>query len=161
MYRTAASSGTSSTLSISPRARASTAVTRRPVKNISIAAASPISRGKRWVPPHPVIMPRVAPGCENKAFGLAIRRSHASARSSAPPKQNPLTAATVGQWSDATFDINVCPRRANSFAVSAVTAAISRRSAPDANTSPVPVNNSPAAAESAATASIAPSPARR
>ena len=45
---------------------------------------------------------------ENIAAGEAIRRSHASARSRAPPKHTPLTAAIAD--SSEIFRISLCPR---------------------------------------------------
>ncbi len=151
--RIASPSGSGAIASIRPIFSASAAFTRLPVMSISSVAASPTSRGKRCVPPQPVIMPRPAPGCEKRAFGDAMRLSHANARSKAPPKQNPLTAATVVCGRDVMFDISVCPRRAYSAALSPLTSAISRRSAPDAKTSATPVNISRSNAWSPATSS--------
>jgi hypothetical protein len=133
------SSGFSFISSTKPIRRASFASILFAVKSISSALASPIKRGKRCVPPQPVMIPRLTPGCEKTAFGEATRLSHAKAKSRAPPKQNPLTAAIVVCRANAILFIKLCPRKANSRAVSFVTAAISRKSAPEAKTSATPV----------------------
>jgi hypothetical protein len=52
---------------------ASPAVMVRPAANISIARERPINRGKRCVPPKPVMMPSVPPGWPKIASVAAMR----------------------------------------------------------------------------------------
>src|SRR5688572_4576305 len=138
----------------SPIRKASAAGTLLAVMNISRAAASPIRRGRRWVPPQPVIIPRLAPEWQNSAFGEAILVAHAKARSRAPPKQYPLTAAIVAPGKSEIRAIRCWPRAANSLAVEPSTDAISRRSAPEAKTSSTPVNTRRSASDKFDSASI-------
>jgi hypothetical protein len=66
-----------------------------PIRFISSALASPTSRGRRWVPPKPGMMPSLISGWPNSADCAASRTSQAMASSQPPPKAMPLTAAIV------------------------------------------------------------------
>ena len=66
-----------------PICQASSAVSFSAATNNARARAFPISRGRRWVPPRPVMSPSAAPRCPNIAFGEATRRRQASAKSEA------------------------------------------------------------------------------
>src|SRR5262245_38447915 len=79
--------GSSTTALISPHSAASFASTRRPTAIISSARVLPMICGSRPVPPQPVMIPILPPGCARIDFGVAYRRSHASAISSPPPMQ--------------------------------------------------------------------------
>ena len=67
-----------------------------PLSSNSMARAPLISRGSRWVTPHPGISPKPTSGCPNLAPAAAIRRSQARAHSNPPPRARPLTAAISG-----------------------------------------------------------------
>src|SRR5215469_1422371 len=98
----------------SPEANASSAFSRAPVVNISIARPRPINRVRRCVPPQPVIIPIAPPGCPNTASFAAMRARQASARSSPPPMQYPRIAAITG-FGDRSIPRNTaCPNRENS-----------------------------------------------
>ena len=62
---------------------------------ISSALFCPTSRGSRWVPPKPGMIPSLISGWPNSAERAAMRMSHAIASSQPPPKARPLTAAIV------------------------------------------------------------------
>ena len=66
-----------------------------PIRFISSAFASPTSRGSRWVPPKPGMIPSLISGWPKTADSAAIRKLHAIASSQPPPKASELTAATV------------------------------------------------------------------
>ena len=66
-----------------------------PVRFISSALLVPTSRGSRWVPPKPGMIPRLISGWPKVADSAAIRASQAIASSHPPPKASALTAATV------------------------------------------------------------------
>ena len=53
------------------------------------------SRGSRWVPPKPGMIPRLISGWPKVADSAAIRKSQAMASSQPPPKAIELTAAIV------------------------------------------------------------------
>ena len=74
-----------------------------PARISGSALGSPISRGRRTVPPHPGRMPSFTSGrpMEMEGSSAATRDLHASASSSPPPRQSPLIAATVGMGSRA------------------------------------------------------------
>src|SRR3954470_18160156 len=99
------SSWSTTTRLTSPNSNASSAPTGSPTRFISSALLSPTSRGSRWVPPKPGMMPSLISGWPNEAESAAIRRSHDIASSHPPPKASELTAAMV-----ATRD---CPRSRN------------------------------------------------
>src|SRR5918992_1694070 len=67
---------------------------------ISSALPSPTSRGSRWVPPKPGMMPRLISGWPKVADSAATRKSHAIASSQPPPKAIELTAAIVAVEDD-------------------------------------------------------------
>ena len=62
---------------------------------ISSALAGPTSRGSRWVPPKPGMIPSAISGWPNEAENPAMRTSQAIAISQPPPSASPLTAAIV------------------------------------------------------------------
>src|SRR5262245_4260386 len=94
---TAVSSSSSSgtRASARPQRDASGARTASPVRFISRAFDAPTSRGRRWVPPNPGMIPRLISGWPKTAEYAATRKSHAMASSQPPPKAIALTAATV------------------------------------------------------------------
>ncbi len=61
-----------------------------------MALAGGIARGSRCVPPAPGMMAQRTSVRPNVACGAAMRRSQASACSSPPARQKPLTAAIIG-----------------------------------------------------------------
>ena len=80
----------------SPIALASAALTRRPVKIISLASGPPMIRGRSWVPPMPGKIPRVTSGTAKTALSLATTKSERIASSQPPPMAKPSTAAMTG-----------------------------------------------------------------
>ena len=75
---------------------ASSAPTKRPVKMSSFAREGPTSRGSRWVPPAPGMMPSRISGWPSLALSPATRRSQHRASSQPPPSAKPVTAAMTG-----------------------------------------------------------------
>ena len=73
------------TLSTRPIASASSAPTNRPEKTRSLALAGPTSRGSRWVPPAPGMMPSRISGWPSLALSPQTRKSAVSASSQPPP----------------------------------------------------------------------------
>ncbi len=61
-----------------------------------IARPWPTSRGSRWVPPPPGMIPRFVSGWPSFALSPAIRMSQAMASSQPPPRQKPLIIAITG-----------------------------------------------------------------
>src|ERR1700723_1442639 len=127
---------------------------RPPVTSSSNARPRPINRGNRSVPPQPVVIPSVTPGCANTASAAAIRARHANAKSRPPPMQYPRMAATTGFAIDAILPRTSCPRRENSSAEVGVNRATSAISAPAANARPVPVITAPAISGASASRTI-------
>lgn len=80
----------------SPIAYASGAGTGRPVRIRSMARLSPMSRGRRTVPPSMRGTPQRRQNTPNTASSSATRRSHQSASSRPPATACPLTAAITG-----------------------------------------------------------------
>ena len=78
------------------RPRASPAEIASPIRFISRAFSAPTSRGRRWVPPKPGMIPSLISGWPKTADSAAIRKSQAIASSQPPPKASALTAAIVG-----------------------------------------------------------------
>jgi hypothetical protein len=68
----------------------------RAIRISSMAFASGMARGSRWVPPAPGMMAQRTSGSPNVAWGTAMRRSHARASSMPPARQWPLMAAIMG-----------------------------------------------------------------
>src|SRR5215218_300065 len=89
------SSWSGTTRLASPNSYASSAEIGSPVVFISSAFAGPTSRGSRWVPPKPGMMPRLISGWPNEAERPAIRTSQPIASSQPPPSAIPFTAAIV------------------------------------------------------------------
>ena len=58
-------------------------------------SSSPTSRGRRWVPPKPGMIPSLISGWPKTADSAAMRKSQAIASSQPPPKARALTAAIV------------------------------------------------------------------
>ena len=138
----ASATGSSATASTKPTAKARCALTFSAATNICKAIPLPTSRGNRCVPPHPVINPRAAPRCPNTAFGAAIRRWQASAKSSPPPMQYPETAAYTGAGNSSKSRIKSWPILEKSYPASPSRAAISLRSAPAEKIFSFPVTSS-------------------
>jgi len=84
------------TLFTRPISRASFASTRLPVKINSLAFATPMILGRRWVPPPPGMIARRVSVNPMLAFSAAIRMSEASATSVPPPSAIPFTAQITG-----------------------------------------------------------------
>ena len=70
-------------------------MTASPVRFISSALLSPTSRGRRWVPPKPGMIPSLISGWPKIADWAAMRTSQAIASSQPPPNAIELTAAIV------------------------------------------------------------------
>lgn len=70
--RIASPTGSPEIASTNPISRARTAEIFSAEMKSSSALPFPIKRGKRCVPPHPVMRPRAAPRCPNTAWGAAI-----------------------------------------------------------------------------------------
>ena len=83
-----------------PSSSASSERIASPIRFISSARLGPISRGSRWVPPKPGMIPSLISGWPKTAASAAIRTSQAIATSQPPPKAIELTAAIVatGAW---------------------------------------------------------------
>src|SRR5262249_51081567 len=94
-----------------PIRSASAAPTKRPVNTMSLARAGPMSRGSRWVPPAPGMMPSRISGWPSWAPSPATRKSAHSASSRPPPSAYPVTAATTGLPILATAVNVACSRR--------------------------------------------------
>ena len=88
------SSGTTSTTR--PFFFAALALIGFDVRIILIPCSRPTSRGRRWVPPNPGMMPSCNSGSPNLDLGVQTRPLHARATSQPPPRATPRTAATVG-----------------------------------------------------------------
>src|SRR3989339_218666 len=128
------------TLFTRPISKASSAFTRRPVKISSLALATPIIRGRRWVPPPPGIMARRVSVRPMEAVSEAMRMSEARATSVPPPRATPFTAEITGMgrfWREVSRFLMV---RMNFFTSSGVRLALSFKSAPaQKDFSPLPV----------------------
>src|SRR5206468_1605107 len=91
--KTSAGATTSST---SPHSAARRPEMGSPLKIMSRARPGPTTRGSRCLPPPPGRMPMRTSGRPMRASSAAIRMSHASAISSAPPMQKPWIATMIG-----------------------------------------------------------------
>ena len=85
--------------STSPMARASSALTCRPLQMSSFARARPDEPWQSLCRPSPGITPSSVSGCPDAQLSAAMRRSHASASSRPPPSATPLIAAMTGRGS--------------------------------------------------------------
>ena len=92
----ASASPGSTTRFTSPKLNAVSASIKSPNRISSLARASPMSRGKRWVPPDPGITPSRTSGMPSRAILAATRRSQHMANSRPPPRAFPSMAAIVG-----------------------------------------------------------------
>src|SRR4029453_3685648 len=79
-----------------PQLLASWAVTRRPVRIISVATFGGMVRGSRTTPPAPAMGPTLTSLGANWAASSATTRWQARAISQPPPIAYPLTAAITG-----------------------------------------------------------------
>src|SRR6266581_660446 len=127
-------SASGTTLSTRPICSASAAATKRPVKTMSLARAGPMSRGSRWVPPAPGMMPSRISGWPTRAPSPTTRKSAHSASSRPPPSAYPVTAATTGLPILATAVKAACSRRLSKATWAKRASAISLMSAPAAKT---------------------------
>ena len=92
-----ASCGSAHARETRPRRRASSASSRVPSSSSSVAAARPISRASRCVPPPPGTIPRFTSGSPIRARPRAMtRKSMHSASSHPPPSACPQMTTTVG-----------------------------------------------------------------
>ncbi len=138
-----------------PSDSASSADTMRPLAIKSTAAAMPVRRGRRCVPPAPGTMPSFTSGSPSFAVADAMRKWQASAISQPPPSAAPLIAATTG--------FSLCSIRSITCGNvgSAIGAPNSRMSAPPTKFCPAPVMTTALISSDAAACSIAAkSPAR-
>src|SRR5438477_7002670 len=122
------------TSSTSPMSRASLAGTIRPEKMMSLALDSPTSRGSRWVPPAPGMIPSLISGWPSRASSAAKRRSAAMASSHPPPRAYPLMAANVTLGISSTSENVSCMAAMTGFISFGESSAIILMSAPAANT---------------------------
>ena len=86
------------TLLTNPQFRAFSGITFSPTRNISLARAWPIIRGRKKVPPSPGTRPTWEKGSLKKAWSEQTRRSHMQARSQPAPVAGPLITAII-TWS--------------------------------------------------------------
>ena len=100
---------------------------------ISSALAGPTSRGSRWVPPKPGMIPRLISGWPKEAENAARRTSHAIASSQPPPSASPLTAAIVIVRERSQDRNSPCARSSRSLPAAASIFVNARMSAPAQN----------------------------
>ena len=107
------------------------------------AVSAPTSRGTSCVPPQAGTIPRKHSGHAKCRTAVEIvRASQWSAISTPPPRQAPLTAATVGYGSARMRPKSSCPARLPSIASSRVAPGNCVTSAPAAKTNGFPVRTS-------------------
>ena len=118
------------------------------------AVSAPTRRGTSCVPPHAGTIPRKHSGQAKCRTAVEIvRASQWSASSTPPPRQAPLTAATVGYGSARIRPKSSCPARLPSAASSGVAPGNSVMSAPAAKTNGLPVITSAAQSPSSSSGS--------
>src|SRR2546425_322242 len=122
----------------SPRVRHSAAGICVPRIMNSSALVRPMSRGMRWVPPKPGMMPRFDSVWPMRAVSLSRRRWHAIAISQPPPSAWPFIAAMTGLPKLSIFLSTPLPKRMKASTLSPAKA--EPRSAPAQKIlSPLPV----------------------